>query len=93
MLDKLGGVALVDAVGDPAALAADPAAADVEDLHGDLERVLGERDHVGVGAVAEHDRLLLHAPCWSARGRRAAGRPSRSPAPSEAAYIWRCDAP
>ena len=49
-------------VGHPAALAADPAAADVEDLHGDLERVLGERDHVGVGAVAEHHRLLLQRP-------------------------------
>ena len=59
VLDQLGGAALVDAVGHPAALAADPAAAHVEDLDGDLERVLGERDHVGVGAVAEHHRLLL----------------------------------
>ena len=59
---RLGGVALVDPVGDPAALAADPAAADVEDLHRHLERVLGERDHVGVGAVAEHHRLLLQRP-------------------------------
>ena len=33
--------------------------ADVEDLHRHLERVLGQRDHVGVGAVAEDDRLLL----------------------------------
>ena len=46
----------------PAALAADPAAADVEDLDRGLQRVVGERDHVGVGAVAEHDRLLLHRP-------------------------------
>ena len=59
VLDQLGGAALVDAVGHPAALAADPAAAHVEDLDGDLERVLGERDHVDVGAVAEHHRLLL----------------------------------
>ena len=59
VVDQLGGVALVDPVGDPAALAADPAAAHVEDLHGDLERVLRERDHVGVGAVAEHHGLLL----------------------------------
>ena len=66
VLDQLGGVAVVDPVGHPAALAADPAAADVEDLHGDLERVLGERDHVGVGAVAEHDRLLLQRPVQGA---------------------------
>ena len=59
VLDQLGGAALLDAVGHPAALAADPAAADVEDLHRHLERVLGERDHVGAGAVAEDDGLLL----------------------------------
>ena len=59
VLDQLGGAGVVDPVGDPAALAADPAAAHVEDLDGDLERVLGERDHVGVGTVAEHHRLLL----------------------------------
>ena len=59
VLDQVGGVALLDAVGHPAPLAADPAAADVEDLDRDLERVLGQRDHVGVGAVAEHHRLLL----------------------------------
>ena len=47
-------------VDDPAALAAHPSAAHVEDLDGGLELVLGERDDVGVGAVAEHDRLLLH---------------------------------
>ena len=40
-LDQAAGVGVVDLVGDPAALAADPAAAHVEDLHGDLERVLG----------------------------------------------------
>ena len=73
--------ALLDPVGDPAALAADPAAADVEDLHRDLERVLGERDHVGVGAVAEHHGLLLQRPAAARRGRRAAGRPARSPRP------------
>ena len=52
-------VDVLDLVDDPAALAADPAAAHVEDLHGRLELVLGEGDDVGVGAVAEHDRLLL----------------------------------
>ncbi len=56
------GVGVVDLVGDPAALAADPAAADDEDLDRHLERVLGDRDHVGVGAVAEHDGLLLQRP-------------------------------
>ena len=59
VLDQLGRAALLDAIGDPAALAADPAAAHVEDLHRDLERVLGQGDHVGAGAVAEDDGLLL----------------------------------
>ena len=59
VLHQLGRAALVGAVGDPAALAADATAAHVEDLHGDLERVLDERDHVGVGAVAQHHGLLL----------------------------------
>ena len=59
VLDQLGRAALLDPIGHPAALAADPAAAHVEDLHRDLERVLGEGDHVDVGAVAEHHRLLL----------------------------------
>ena len=88
VLDELGRAALVGAVGHPAALAADPAAADVEDLDGDLERVLGERDHVGVGAVAEHDGLLLQRLAPARRGRRAAGRPSRSRAPR-----WRRTSP
>src|SRR5690348_13622235 len=50
---------LLDLVQDPAALPADPAAAHVEDLDGRLELVLGQRDNVAVGAVAEHYRLLL----------------------------------
>ncbi len=62
VLDEVGGAAVGDAVGHPAPLAPDPAAAHVEDLDGDLERVLGQRDDVGVGAVAEHDRLLLQRP-------------------------------
>ena len=62
MLDQLGGAGLVEPVGHPAALTADPAAADVEDLHGHLERVLGERDHVGIGAVAEDDRRSAPSP-------------------------------
>ncbi len=59
VLDQLGRAALLHAVGHPAALAADPAAAHVEDLDRDLERVLGEGDHVGGGPVAEDHRLLL----------------------------------
>ena len=62
VLDQLGRAALLDAVGHPAALAPDPAAADVEDLDGDLERVLGKGDHVDVGAVAEDHGLLLEGP-------------------------------
>ena len=86
MLDQLGGVGVVDLVRHPAALAADPAAADVEDLHGGLERVLGERDHVGVGAVAEHDGLLLHRPLSAPRSSRSRAARSNSSA-SEAACI------
>ena len=62
VLDEAGGVDGLDLVGDPAALAADPSAADVEDLHGGLQLVLGDGDQVGVGGVGEHDRALLHGP-------------------------------
>ena len=61
VLDDVGrrlGVAL----GDPAALSADATAADVEELHRDLELVLGEGEHVGVGGVGQHDRRLLEDP-------------------------------
>ena len=47
---------------DPAALAANPATAHVEHLHGRFQVVVGESDHVCVGAVAEHHGLLLHRP-------------------------------
>ena len=47
---------------DPAALAAHPAAADVEHLDGGFEVVVGERHHIGVGAVTEHHGLLLQGP-------------------------------
>ena len=59
LLDELAGGDLLDLVDDPAALAAHPAAADVEDLDGGLEVVLGEGDDVGVRAVPEDDGLLL----------------------------------
>ena len=62
LLDQLAGGDLLDLVDDPAALPAHPPAADVEDLHRGLELVLGEGDHVGVGAVTEDDGLLLHGP-------------------------------
>ena len=62
LLDQLAGGDRLDLVDDPAALAAHPAAADVEDLDGGLQLVLGEGDDVGVGAVAEDDGLLLQRP-------------------------------
>ena len=52
---------------DPAALTTNPATADVEHLHRRLELVVGERHHVGVGAVAEHHGLLLHRPLERAK--------------------------
>ncbi len=60
VLDQGAGGDLLDLVGHPAALTADPAAAYVEDLHGRLQFVLGDGDEVGVGRVGEHDRVLLH---------------------------------
>ena len=62
VLDQLAGVTVLDLLDHPAALAADPAAADVEDLDRGLELVLGEGEHVGVGGVAEHDGGLLQGP-------------------------------
>jgi len=59
LLQQRSGVGVVAALGHPAALPAHPTVADVEYLHGHLERILGQRDHVGVGAVAEHDRVPL----------------------------------
>ncbi|CAM5574116.1 hypothetical protein SMICM304S_11676 [Streptomyces microflavus] len=62
VFDEAGGVDRLDLVGDPAALAADPAAAHVEDLEGGLQLVLGDGDEVGVGGVGEDDCALLHGP-------------------------------
>ncbi len=45
-----------------APLAADAPGAHVEDLHAHLEVVLGDADDVGIGAVVEHDRVLLQCP-------------------------------
>ena len=59
VLHQVAGGDVLDLVDHPASLPAHPPAADVEDLDGSLERVLGERDDIGVGAVGEHDRLLL----------------------------------
>ncbi len=60
VLDEVAGGDGLHLVGDPAALAADAAAADVEDLDGGLQLVLGDRHQVGVGGVGEHHRALLH---------------------------------
>ena len=62
LLDQLAGGDRLDLVDDPAALAAHPPAADVEDLDRGLQLVLGEGDDVGVRAVAEDDGLLLQRP-------------------------------
>jgi hypothetical protein len=62
LADQSPGVDVLDLLHHPAALAAHPAAAHVEDLHGRLELVLVDADDVGVGAVAEHDRVALHGP-------------------------------
>ena len=62
LLHQLAGGDVLDLVHHPAALAADPAAADVEHLHGRFELVLGQRDHVAVGAVAEHHGLPFQRP-------------------------------
>ena len=74
MLDELRGAGLLDLVDDPPALATNPAATDVEDLNGGLELVLRERHHVGVRAVTQHDRLLLHRPVQRADVVAQAGR-------------------
>ncbi len=50
----------LDLVRDPAALAADASAADVEDLDRGFELVLGDGDQVGVRGVGEDDGALLH---------------------------------
>ena len=56
MLDQVGGLPLVHPVRHPPALTADAAAADVEDLDGHLERVLGQRDHVDATARSQRAR-------------------------------------
>ena len=56
----MGGIVLfAGLLDDPAPLPPNPAAANVKDLHGGFQVVVGERDDVGVGPVAEHHRLLL----------------------------------
>ncbi len=59
MLDELTCRHVLDLVNHPAPLPADPPAADVEDLHGGLKLILGQRDDIAVGAIAEDDSLLL----------------------------------
>ena len=62
VLDQLAGRHVLDLFQHPAALAAHPAVADVEDLDGRFELVLGQRDDVAVGPVPEHDGLLFQRP-------------------------------
>ncbi len=60
VFDEAAGGDGLHLVGGPAALAADPAAPDVEDLDGGLQLVLDDGHQVGVGGVGEHHRVLLH---------------------------------
>jgi hypothetical protein len=60
LFDEIGDRGVVHPVHDPAALAADPAAAYVEHLYRRFKLIVGESDDVGVGAVREDNRLLLH---------------------------------
>ena len=62
VLDQFPGRHVLDLFQHPAALPADAAVADVEDLHGRFELILGQRDDVAVGAVTEHHGLLLQGP-------------------------------
>ena len=65
MLDQLRLAGITRIAGlfdDPAALPTNPPAADVEHLNGGFQIVVGESDDVSVGAVAEHDGLLLQGP-------------------------------
>ena len=59
VLDEVRGGGVLDLFDDPAALAADPAAADVEDLHGGFEFILVQGEDVGVGALGEDDGVAF----------------------------------
>ena len=75
MADHLAVVVGVETFDDPAALAADPAAAHMEYLHRHLQVVGVDGDDVGVGAVTEHDGLLLHRPAQGVDVVAQPGRP------------------
>ena len=62
LLDQLARGHVLDLVHHPAALPADPAVPHVEDLDRGFQLVLGERDDVAVGAVAQDHGLLLQGP-------------------------------
>ena len=53
MLHEVRGGGILDLFHDPAALAADPAAADVEDLDRRLQLVLVQGEDVGVGVLGQ----------------------------------------
>ena len=67
VLDQFAGRHVLDLFQHPAALAAHPAVADVEDLHGRFELVLGQGDDVAVGPVPQHDGLLFQRPLQRAQ--------------------------
>ena len=73
-------VDVLDLVDHPAALAADPAAADVEDLDRGLQRVLGERRPRRRRCRRRAPPPASPSPGAARRGRRAAGPPARTPA-------------
>ena len=61
VLDDLGG-RLGIALGDPAPLPAHAPSPHVEELHGNLQLVLGEGEHVGIRRVGQHHGRLLQDP-------------------------------
>ena len=85
LFDQLLSAAIIEPVGNPATLASDTSAAYVEDLDGDLQRVLGNGDHICIGAVSENHGVSLHGslqstdvipqPSRSLELQRIAGRP------------------
>ena len=61
-LDEVARRPVLDPIHHVAALTTDSSPADVEDLHGGLQRIFGQCDDVGVGRVTKDDRVLLHGP-------------------------------
>ena len=83
MLDESRGGEVLDPLDHPAALAPDPATAHVEDLDRRLELVLGQREDVRVGRVAENDGVRASARSSAPMSSRS--RAARSKSSSAAA--------